>query len=1499
MKKFQSLIFAILCSTSIALATTYTGTTGDCTYTLDTSDSTLVISGSGAMEDYSSASSVPWYSYRSYVKTVTIEDGVTSIGSYAFAFYKYTSLTSVTIGSGVTSIGDYAFEYCSSLTSITIPDGVTSIGEYAFADCSSLTSINIPDGVTSIGGRAFLSCSSLTSVTIPDGVTSINNRTFGSCTSLTSITIGSGVTSIDEYAIYNCTKLTSITIPDAVTSIGDYAFYKCTSLTSVTIGSGVTSIGDYAFYKCTSLESIRIPSKVKSIGDYAFSDCSDLLKIISLASTPPTIGENTFSDQYSSATLFAASTKYTTADYWSNFTTIISEETTITGACGDNLTYTLTISTDGSTTFSIEGSGKMYDFVETADMPWYTYRNAITSVSLPSGLTTIGDFAFRNCTFLASITIPDGVTTIGDYAFYDCSSLTSINIPDGVTSIDDYTFYNCSSLTSINIPDGVTSINDYAFAYCTSLTSVTFGDNSALTSIGPDAFSHCESLASITIPEGVTSIGSQAFISCDSLSSVTSLAITPPTASSGVFYTTNDVIINNATLYAASTAYAYATCWKAFTNIEYIGGAQTTITGSCGDNLTFTLDFENGTLTISGSGDMYDYSTYSDVPWYQYSSYITSVTLPEGLTSVCDYAFYNCEGLTSITIPDAVTSIGSYAFYNCSSLTSITIPDAVTTIGLRAFYNCSSLTSITIPDAVTTIGSWAFYNCSSLTSVTSLATTPPGCGYDPFSSDTYKQATLYAASNLYTTASYWSDFTTIEYTTTLTTLTGKCGDNLTYTLNLESYELTITGSGDMYDYSYLSPWYTYASSITSITLPDNMTSIGDYAFLDCTSLTSITIPDGVTTIGEGAFCYCTSLTSITIPDAVTSIGSYAFEECTSLTSVTIGSGATSIGDYAFCECTSLTSITIPDAVTSIGSSAFYGCSSLTSVTIGSGVTSIGSSAFRDCSSLKSITIPDGVTSIGASAFRECTSLKSVTLPDSVTTIGTYAFYDCTSLTSITLPETVVSLGTSAFYGCTSITTVTSNATTPPICPSSAFSNTTYNKATLYAANSIYSYVDYWSEFNNIEATTTSSTTISGYCGDKLKYSLSLTKGTLTITGSGDMYDYESCYDVPWYFYSEAAQITSITLSDDMTSIGDYAFYRCYCAITDGITLPDNITRIGDYAFYYGAFSSVALPDSLITIGEGAFNYCYRISSITIPEGVTSVGDYAFTDCSKLTTIRSYNETPPVIYSNTFSDQYSSATLYAATNLYKYADYWKSFYSKSYTTTVSTTITGYCGDNLTYSLGLTTGRLIIRGYGDMYDYTADTTPWYAYTLIIGSIQLPDNMTSIGDYAFYECSSYNSITIPEGVTTIGDYAFYGCTSLTSITSLATTPPVCSYEPFSTSTYSDATLYAASTNYATADYWENFYSLTTAAETDDSTTDGNAIETITIASTSAIRAIGSTIVITTETAQTAQVYSLSGQLVTKRAVSAGETSIGMSAGGIYIVALNDGTRAKVLVK
>ena len=210
---------------------------------------------------------------------------------------------------------------------------------------------------------------------------------------------------------------------------------------------------------------------------------------------------------------------------------------------------------------------------------------------------------------------------------------------------------------------------------------------------------------------------------------------------------------------------------------------------------------------------------------------------------------------------------------------------------------------------------------------------------------------------------------------------------------------------------------TADKTITSLTIPNDVTSIGERAFSGCTGLTSVTIPDGVTSIGSAAFDGCTGLTSVTIGNGVTSIDSAVFYNCTNLTDIAIGNSVTSIGDLAFFGCTGLTSVTIPDGVTSIGSYAFYGCENLTSVTIPDSVTSIGSDAFRGCTGLTSVAIPDSVTSIDDGAFSGCTSLTSITIPDSVTSIGGSAFSGCTGLTSVTIPDSVTSIGDNALYAC--------------------------------------------------------------------------------------------------------------------------------------------------------------------------------------------------------------------------------------------------------------------------------------------------------------------------------------------------------------------------------------------------------------------------------------------------------------------------------------------------
>ena len=241
-----------------------------------------------------------------YFTSVTTIDDIT--------FYDCTSLTSVIIPDSVTSINENAFYNCSSLTSVTIPNSVSYISFGVFDGCSSLTSVTIPNSVTSIGNEAFRGCG-LESLTIGNGVTSINDNTFAFCSGLTNVTIPDNVTSIGRSAFNSCSGLTSVTIGNGVTSIGEYAFSDCTSLTSVTIPDSVTSIGSYAFSDCSGLTSVTIGSGVTSISGYAFYNCSSLISITSLATTAPTIENNTFRDVKTEGTLYVpvGSTGY---DVW-------------------------------------------------------------------------------------------------------------------------------------------------------------------------------------------------------------------------------------------------------------------------------------------------------------------------------------------------------------------------------------------------------------------------------------------------------------------------------------------------------------------------------------------------------------------------------------------------------------------------------------------------------------------------------------------------------------------------------------------------------------------------------------------------------------------------------------------------------------------------------------------------------------------------------------------------------------------------------------------------------------------------------------------------------------------------------------------------------------------------------------------------------------------------------------------------------------------------------
>ena len=287
--------------------------------------------------------------------------------------------------------------------------------------------------------------------------------------------------------------------------------------------------------------------------------------------------------------------------------------------------------------------------------------------------------------------------------------------------------------------------------------------------------------------------------------------------------------------------------------------------GYCGDNLTYNLDTDSGVLTISGTGEMYDYSSSTYAPWYSNRSSVKTVEIKSGITSIGDYAFFNCDSLTSITIPNSVTSIGDWAFSHCDSLTSITISNSVTSIGDYAFWYCYSLTSITIPNSVTSIGGSAFSQCYSLTSITIPNSVISIGDYAFYNCDSLTRIDVDDSNQNYSSQ-----------------------DGVLF--NKDKTVLI---------------QYPIGNTRTSYTIPNSVTYIGVEAFENCDSLTSITIPNSVTYIGVEAFENCDSLTSIIIPNSVTSIGDYAFYGCNSLSDVYYSDSeaewkAISIGSYNEC-----------------------------------------------------------------------------------------------------------------------------------------------------------------------------------------------------------------------------------------------------------------------------------------------------------------------------------------------------------------------------------------------------------------------------------------------------------------------------------------------------------------------------------------------------------------------------------------------------------------------
>ena len=725
------------------------------------------------------------------------------------------------------------------------------------------------------------------------------------------------------------------------------------------------------------------------------------------------------------------------------------------------------------------------------------------------------------------------VTSISDYAFRDCDEMTSVSIADSVTEIGTGAFANCSKLSNVSLPSALKTVKSNIFEGCSNLSAIQYKENSydktdigsALTennvTVDSELFEHTYGEPTYVWSEdGQTCTAKRTCVNHPS-----AVETEEATISSTVKEAATCTTKGTTTYTATFKDTVFVTQTKdiqdiAIVNHNYVNNVCTVCNakepGLYNANGAMLCTWEESGINVASDYTADTYKTDAGSPYYVITN--------------------SYPATTNVVIPDSVEKIGSYSFDECKALTSVNIPDSITNIGECAFINCSSLTSITIPQNVITISNGAFKDCTSLTNVvfeenSALQTlgreypTSDKYYYGVFQGCTSLQSIEIPDSITSTGDATFRDCTALE-TVHLPTSIKKIGRH------------TFKG----------------CSLLTNITIPNNVTSIGNYAFNSCSSLISITIPDSVTSIGTWAFCSCSGLTSITIPRNVNNIGSGTFKDCTSLAnvvfeensalqtlgeeyptsdryyygtfqgctslkSIEIPDSVTSAGDATFKDCSAIETVHLPNSLTKVRQYAFYGCSGLKSIAISDSVTSIGDRAFYNCKGLTSITIPDDVTSIGEYAFSGCSGLTSITIPENVTNIGEYTFSDCSSLTNIAMSDNITCIETSAFRKCTSLTSITIPASVTSI-----------------------------------------GTNTFGYCSSLASVVFEENSALQTL-GSEHTDPNRSYYGA----FQDCASLKSIEIPDSVTSIGEFAFGNT--GLTS-ITIPNSVTSIGEYAFQY-------------------------------------------------------------------------------------------------------------------------------------------------------------------------------------------------------------------------------------------------------------------------------------------------------------------------------------------
>ena len=1176
---------------------------------------------------------------------------------------------------------------------------------------TSFTELRSFSGLQNIAASTFKGCSNLEEITFPRNLVSIGQEAFVGCTNLKTVYMQESLKTIGDYAFQGCANINSINWPSSLTDIGNYAFQGCAAITTNPFQTGnankVETIGAHAFDGCAGIPSLNIPGSVTSIGEGAFANCT------------------------SCATIDVSSTNQT----YKSFVHKRSASTYIRCGILDKATGTILYAfASGAKLLNNTFDNEKGTTTPVKEIKPYALAGAklVTALNL-TGVETLDAHACENVQGLTSLTFPESVKTIGEEAFLNCKNLYTLDIPATVQTIGQKAFNGVATGIRVQVErTSPLSINNNTFSTFEEVEAGNLRGRLFVPTGTKDAYQSAPGWNWFNfIEEGTIADYAQKIIKfADDKTEAACVA---------AFDTDNDGYLTYA------EAAAVTSLGEAFKNAQmgsfdefvYFTGLTSVDDGAFSGSTLTQITLPDKVTTIGDNA-------------FAFCNSLTTFNVPAAVDYIGYGAFKSCASLTKITVDEnnAYYHAGAAGvlfskdlsmllqFPAKCALTTITLPEEVTTIAPEAFLGATALTTVNMSGSMATIGEKAFGNCSALNYVKVTWVNPLSVPANTFEGVDVANATLAVPSgveNAYHAAPVWKDFGKYETFKAFiifedenveticlekwdTNKDGKLSYAEAEGVTAQDFGTTFSGNTDIFSFQELQNF-------------TGLTAIPDNAFKGCAFLSAITLPATITTIGESAFEGCSVLSAPTFSSKLTTIGKKAFFGCDGFTKVTLSSNVTSVGDGAFGNCQSLTSIAVGSSNTKYQSLngilftkdekkenpvvvAYPAGLKNTEFTVTRDyVKEIRPYAFSGASNLKTLNLHK-IETIGDYAFEHCLGLMKLELSQYVKTLGEGAFYFCENLQDITIPANVTSIGEMAFYGMPAAVICEVHWSTPLVIPAATFSNADplgENQITgmLFVpegTKSQYEKATGWDFFSFIEE------------GDKSQYLISLISFADPLVKNLAVAAWDKNGDNQ-LSYEEAASVTTlgtVFTGQDIKTFNELKWFTKLTEINDNafkntkltsITLPEGITRIGNSAFMGTALSAPATTPNLVEIGDSAFAYNTGLTGFTLRAEITKIGTGAFKGCPNLTAIGMQTNNP------------------------NYSAYNGVLYNKE-------------GNVL---LQFPAGKAVSGDYVISDKVTEIGEDAFTMAKNLTSVTIPLGVTAIGENAFRACKALNKVTV----------------------------------------------------------------------------------------------------------------------------------------------------------